>query len=195
MLVLPEIDDEVLVAFENGDFNRPYILGGLWSNRDKPPLEEGTLSSDKKKVDLRTWRSRSGHRITLDDKEGEEKLLIISKNKHRIIIDDKENVLNISTAKGVMASLSDEGKIELNTKKATIILDEMQNKVTIKSPGEILVEAATNLTLKSQGNLNLEAQGSLGIKAQGNLNLQASSALSLASNALVEIKGALIKLN
>jgi uncharacterized protein involved in type VI secretion and phage assembly len=194
MFVLPEIDDEVLVAFENGDFNRPYILGGLWNNTDKPPLPSNEAVSDGK-VNLRTWRSRSGHRITLDDTEGEEKLLIISKNEHQIIIDDKENVLNISTAKGVMASLSDEGKIELNTKKATIILDETQNKVTIESPGDILVEAATNLTLKSQGNLNLEAQGNLGIKAQGLLNLQASTTLSLAGQALVEIKGALIKLN
>ena len=200
MFVLPEIDDEVLVSFENGDFNRPYILGGLWNNTDKPPFEEGILSGDKKKVNLRTWRSRSGHRITMDDAEGkekleimsknqhritmddtagEEKLEIISKNEHRITMDDKENVVKIGTAKGVMASLSDKGKIELNTKNATIILDEMMNMVTIKSPGDILVEAAGNLDLK----------------AQGNLNLQASNTMSVIGNTLVEIKGALIKLN
>jgi phage baseplate assembly protein gpV len=194
LFVLPEIDDEVLVAFENGDFNRPYILGGLWNNTDKPPFEETTLSSDKKKVDLRTWKSRSGHRITLDDKEGEEKLVIISKNEHRITIDDKENVVKIGTAKGVMASLSDVGKIELNTKKATIILDETQNKITIESPGDILVAAAGNLDLNSKGNLNLKAQGNLNIEGAAT-NIKAMSAMNLAANALVEIKGALIKLN
>ena len=34
---LPEIDDEVLVAFEHGDMNKPYILGRLWNGQDKPP--------------------------------------------------------------------------------------------------------------------------------------------------------------
>ena len=123
--------------------------------------------------------SKNQHRITMDDTAGEEKLEIISKNEHRITMDDKENVVKIGTAKGVMASLSDKGKIELNTKNATIILDEMMNMVTIKSPGDILVEAAGNLDLK----------------AQGNLNLQASNTMSVRGNTLVEIKGALIKLN
>ena len=194
MFVLPEIDDEVLVSFENGDFNRPYILGGLWNNKDRPPFEKATLADDKKKVDLRTWRSRSGHRIIMDDKEGEEKLVIISKNEHRITIDDKENVLNISTAKGVMASLSDAGKIELNTKKATIILDETQNKVTINSPGDILVEAATNLNLSAKGNLGIKAEGNLKIEGT-TMNIRAMSAMTLAGIGLVEIKGGLIKLN
>jgi len=109
-------------------------------------------------------------------------------------MDDKENVLNISTAKGVMASLSDAGKIELNTKKATIILDETQNKVTINSPGDILVEAATNLNLSAKGNLGIKAEGNLKIEGT-TMNIRAMSAMTLAGIGLVEIKGGLIKLN
>jgi hypothetical protein len=39
--VLPEVNDEVLVAFEQGDINRPYILGMLWNGKDKPPSSAG----------------------------------------------------------------------------------------------------------------------------------------------------------
>jgi uncharacterized protein involved in type VI secretion and phage assembly len=34
---LPEKDDEVLVAFENGDIRRKAIIGGLWNGTDRPP--------------------------------------------------------------------------------------------------------------------------------------------------------------
>lgn len=59
---LPEINDEVLVAFEQGDVNRPYILGSLWNGRDAPP------QSGEAKVILRT---AGGHILTLDDTNGE----------------------------------------------------------------------------------------------------------------------------
>lgn len=63
---LPEVDDEVLVAFEHGNIERPYVIGSLWSSVDKPP----ELNSDGKN-NIKLYRSRSGHQITFsDDSEG-----------------------------------------------------------------------------------------------------------------------------
>jgi uncharacterized protein involved in type VI secretion and phage assembly len=45
---LPEVDDEVLVAFEQGDFNHPYIIGGLYNGKDAPPLAVGDVVSGGK---------------------------------------------------------------------------------------------------------------------------------------------------
>ena len=78
---MPEIDDEVLVAFEHGDFNHPYIVGYLWNGVDTPPesdLQNRVLvtpgghtlrfeDGGGKKVIL---KSSSGQTITLDDSEG-----------------------------------------------------------------------------------------------------------------------------
>ena len=64
---LPEIEDEVLVAFENGMIDRPYILGGLWNGVDKPP------ESNKEGVNRRLIKSYSGHTIVLDDTKDKEK--------------------------------------------------------------------------------------------------------------------------
>ena len=44
LLFLPEVNDEVLVGFEQGDINRPYVLGGLWNGQDTPPESAAQLS-------------------------------------------------------------------------------------------------------------------------------------------------------
>src|SRR5262245_51043021 len=46
----PEVEDEVLVAFEHGDPRRPYILGSLWSQKDEPPPDTGDKKANDKRV-------------------------------------------------------------------------------------------------------------------------------------------------
>jgi uncharacterized protein involved in type VI secretion and phage assembly len=59
---LPEVDDEVLVAFEHGDVRMPYVLGALWNGVDAPPRD----NSDGKN-NQRVIRSRSGHELVFND--------------------------------------------------------------------------------------------------------------------------------
>ena len=42
-MVLPEVNDEVLIGFEHGDIHHPYIVGFLWSNVDKPPMKNAQV--------------------------------------------------------------------------------------------------------------------------------------------------------
>ena len=80
---IPEPQDEVLVAFEQGDPRRPYILGALWSKTDVPPPHDGSQAENN----WRYVRSRSGHVLRFDDTDGAEKIEVIDKDeKHRIII-------------------------------------------------------------------------------------------------------------
>ncbi|MCV9961731.1 phage baseplate assembly protein V [Pararhizobium sp. BT-229] len=59
---LPEIDDEVLVAFERGDVRFPYVIGGLWSGQDPAPQNNGDGHND-----IRVIKTRKGHTLTFDD--------------------------------------------------------------------------------------------------------------------------------
>ena len=83
MVFLPEVDDEVLLAFENGDLNRPYVLGALWNGEDNPP----ETNSDGRN-NIRKIRSRSGHEIVFNDTSGTEKLEIKTNAGHQIVLDD-----------------------------------------------------------------------------------------------------------
>ena len=65
---LPEVNDEVLVAFEHGDPRFPYVLGALWNGKDAPPAE----NSDGKN-NIRVIHSRCGSKVQFDDTDGDEK--------------------------------------------------------------------------------------------------------------------------
>lgn len=96
-MTLPEINDEVLIAFEHGDPAMPYVLGGLWNNRDKPPVGDAVATAGDK-VNLRVWRSRSGHMLIFDDTDGKEKVTLRDKNANRIEIDSKSDALLVDVS-------------------------------------------------------------------------------------------------
>lgn len=140
LYLLPEVDDEVLVAFEHGLAEFPYVLGALWNGKDNPPE-----ANDDGKNNKRTLKSRSGHIIRLDDSEGEEKIEIIDKSeKNTIVISTKDNTLTI-TADADIVIQSSNGKLKMSA-----------NGVEIKSQAEVKIEASQNMDLKAGPQLNIK---------------------------------------
>jgi len=138
-LFLPEVGDEVLVAFEQGDRDRPYVIGMLWNGVDKPPL---TNSDGKNNV--RLIQSRSGHQITLDDTDGSEKIAITDKTgKNSIVWDAAENTITITAEKDIVLK-APSGKISLDAKE-----------LELKSSANTTAEATGTMTVKgSTVNIN-----------------------------------------
>ncbi|MCU0734770.1 MAG: phage baseplate assembly protein V [Methylotetracoccus sp.] len=137
---LPEVDDEVLVAFEHGIAEMPYVVGALWNGKDKPPEK-----NDDGENNLRTIKSRSGHIIRLNDKKGEEKIEIIdSTAKNKITISTKDNTISIEADADVTIK-SSKGKLVLQGKD-----------VEIKSQAAVKIEASGNMDLKSNAQLNIK---------------------------------------
>ena len=50
LYVLPEVDDEVLVGFEHGRPDAPFVLGALWNGKDKPPESNGDGKNDRRSL-------------------------------------------------------------------------------------------------------------------------------------------------
>jgi uncharacterized protein involved in type VI secretion and phage assembly len=143
---LPEVDDEVLVAFEQGDINCPYVIGGLWNNQ-APPQETNQDGQNN----IRTIQSRSGHQLTFNDnaESGQERVELRSNAGHEIILDD--------------ASGEEKVIIRDKTGNNTIEFDSTQNTITIESAmklkisaQQIEIEAGATMTIKANGTLTLE---------------------------------------
>jgi phage protein D len=145
MYWLPEVNDEVLVAFEQGDISRPIVLGGLWNGEDAPPIDKSTAVSNGTVVQ-RVLVTRTGHKITLSD--------------------ENPAFVRIETAGGhILVLHDDDGKIEITTSGNSILsLDDNGNKITLKGGGDLEIEAGLNASIKAGGNLEIEASGNLTIK-------------------------------
>lgn len=97
---MPEIDDEVLVAFEQGSVQNPYILGGLWNGQRKPP-NQGINNK------VRRLKTVSGHIVEFDDRPGQEAIRISTPAGNEITIEDLPPGITISTPGGNKITLED----------------------------------------------------------------------------------------
>lgn len=141
---LPEVNDEVLVAFEQGDIMRPYVIGALWNGQDKPP----DTNSDGKN-NLRFIKSRSGHLVRLDDTDGSEKIEIIDKGgNNSITIDTASNTITIKSDKDISLQ-AEQGTIKLTAQNIEMS-STAETKITAQggatldgSPGTTTIKGAT----------------------------------------------------
>jgi uncharacterized protein involved in type VI secretion and phage assembly len=165
---LPEVGDEVLVAFENGEVNKPFIIGALWNGKDTPPEK----NSDGKN-NIRVIKSRSGHIIQFSDKAGEENILLKSSKGHVLKIDDK----------------SGEESIQIIDKagKNKLIISTKDNKVSINSDKDIELSAPN-------GKLSISAKN-VEIKSSAQTKIEASSGMDIKASANMTIKGATVNIN
>lgn len=91
----PEVGDEVLVLFEHGDMRYPYVIGAVWNGQDKMPSERGSDADNN----VRLIKSRSGHKVILDDTPGSEKVTVIDKNGNTIELSSSGMVIKSQAIK------------------------------------------------------------------------------------------------
>ena len=152
---LPEVDDEVLVAFDHGDVRFPYVLGALWNGQDKGPDSNEDGENNRRQI-----KSRSGHVLKFDDKSGKEHFEIKSKSGHIVRLDDSAG----------------SEKVEVIDKSGSnsITIKSLDNSITVTCNGPLKMEALSiELTSKTgvkiSGNTNVEVTGSAMVKIQGGL--------------------------
>jgi uncharacterized protein involved in type VI secretion and phage assembly len=142
LYVLPEVEDEVLVAFEHGSVEFPFVLGSLWNGKDKPPGK-----NDDGKNNVRALKSRSGNTVALDDTDGKEKIEIVdAKGKQSIVLDVAANTITITAEKDVVIESKD-GVVKITGKKGIEI-------TAPDGPGKL--ESKKDLDVKSGGQVNVK---------------------------------------
>ncbi len=96
---LPEVGDEVIIGFDRGDVNFPFILGGLWNGTDTPPTQ---VALESTKVAARVIQSRTGHVITFEDKEDGGAITIKDKAGGTITLSAKDKSITIESKKDII---------------------------------------------------------------------------------------------
>lgn len=142
--ILPEIGDEVLVLFENGNMDHPIVTGALYSKKNPPPQSgrAGDYNGDNKN-NLKFIRTKAGHTLCFDDSADNEGIVLRDGDNRRFEIKSKEKRLEIADAAQNRITI-EESSITIHHKSG----DEIELKggtITIKSSGKIeLGEGAAN---------------------------------------------------
>jgi uncharacterized protein involved in type VI secretion and phage assembly len=146
---VPEVNDEVLIAFMRGEAHCPYVIGCLWNGVDKP-----MKNAFNKDNTTRMIQTKSGHQIILEDKKNAEKIIIADKSGKRTMTFDVKNKKFLIEAK--------EGDVEIHAEKK-IILDCEDLEIKTSKNGKLDIGA--NFDLKISGTGNMLADSVLNIKA------------------------------
>jgi phage protein D len=155
-MLLPEPDDEVLVAFEFGDIRRPYVIGGLSNPKDSKKVAIPKVTMGK--VEERGFFSRDGHKLVWMEDPTPDPTDAVPKQKTGMKIEDKEGKLTINldmkqpmgkkieiivngTAGGSKFTMDDMGAITLESSSPN-------GSINIKGM-DVTIEGTKSLTIKS----------------------------------------------
>jgi uncharacterized protein involved in type VI secretion and phage assembly len=125
---MPEIEDEVLVAFEQGQFEHPYIVGFLWNGVDRPP------ETDPK---LRVIVTPGGNELRFDDTEDEQLVTLRTPAGQRLELHDDGGVVVLRTTGDHRLTLSDDGKkvVLRSSKGLALTLDDDSTSIELSGGG------------------------------------------------------------
>jgi uncharacterized protein involved in type VI secretion and phage assembly len=139
----PEVNDEVLVGFEQGSLDSPYVLGGLYNGVDKPsPHDVPLIDPGAGKVNRRSLVSRSGNRLELLDVPGGPSgvRLATGDKKLEIRLDEQRGEIKLTVSGGVGGGSS----VLLSSSGITLDAGTGEVKVT---GGSVTVNGTTGVTV------------------------------------------------
>ncbi|MET1163153.1 MAG: phage baseplate assembly protein V [Pseudoxanthomonas sp.] len=137
LVLIPEVDDEVLVAFEREDLRFPYVLGALWNGKDKPPEDNGDGRNDK-----RLFKSRKGHYLLFDD--------------------GSKGVVEISLDDGKRLTFDDDGVVLRDNNGNQLKIDAASGAMEFSTSGRLTIKAAT-IEISATASMDVKASGKLAL--------------------------------
>ncbi len=180
----------MLVGFEQGDINFPYVLGGLWNGKNAPPSKNSDVIAGGK-VNQRVIRSRTGHVITLDDSDNAPSITIVDNTgKNKVFLDSKNNKLTVHL-EGDMLFEAPQGDVSIKGKtinvEATNALKVKGQTVDTQADTSMNVKAGTDMKISGT---NTELSGSAAAKVQGaTTDVIANAKLTLRSSGPTLVSG------
>lgn len=135
MVWVPQVGDEVVVAFEQGDLSYPVVLGGLWNGQDEAPLGDGLF--DDGSVTRSGFVSRKGHMLVFFDDDHDAGIaLVTADKKFRVALNATDGQLHVAF-------------------DGDLLMDGSGN-VEIKAGGGVKIEAGGSMDLKAGGNTTIK---------------------------------------
>lgn len=112
LVILPEVDSQVVVAFEGGDLHRPFIIGSTWS--DHLPLPDAPTPDN----DIRILRTRGDSRLEFDDAATGPTIRLSTRSGHQVVLDAGAAEVTVTHSNGSTIRLTAAGDAEITANSA-----------------------------------------------------------------------------
>ena len=118
---MPEVDDEVLVAFDQGHDGHPYVVGYCWSNADQPPYGAN--------IHKRGITTVLGHQLTFDDEPASPKITLKTPAGYQLLLDEQMGKVSITLPNGNEVTLDGAG-LTVNVATGSVAINAMSASIT-----------------------------------------------------------------
>ncbi len=179
---IPDVGDEVIVAFLGGQLEKAVIVGAVWSKSVKPPMENESGKNLTKMI-----KTKSGHELVFFDEEDKGKVTLKSSKGYLVEMDDEKEKLTIKDPDG-------KNKVELSTKDGKITV-EAEKKIELKSgDSSIIIDGTGNkITIKSN---TVEIKGlQVNVKGDTTVKVESGATMEIKAGAISQIKGNPVAIN
>lgn len=179
-VAVPNVGDLVLLAFDRGEVNQPLIIGRLYNDEDRPPLN---------RADEVIFR--------LPLAEPEDKTIKAALSNHQ----DESPARRVELEMPPKITLRlDDGSVTATAGKTELKLDQPggsggtvtvvagSTKITLDQDGDVTVEATGSMSLTARGDLTLEGR-SVAIKGQTSASLEAGTQATVKGNTTATVQG------
>ena len=199
---LPEIGDQVLVAFEEGIIERPYVIGCVQKSNDKFLTKSAHEKNQHKRIVTRHGSSIEFEDMA-DDKGGDgdgtkDKISVYTPDKaHSITLDNDKKLIEIMDK-------DKNAQIQMKTENGDILI-KAANKLTIKAGDNITITlngssdsgkvtiSCADFVIDSSGKVEMSATQKMAMKG-ASVTAESQGLLKLNANGAVQVQGTPIKI-
>ena len=192
---LPEVGDQVLLVFENGNIEKPYVIGCIPKDSSKLISASADEKNQKKMIE-----TKHGTKIEFfDNKEGDGEKdrfsITTAKDMHSVVIDNEKKTITVNDKEKKNMVTMDTGKGEFEIKadkkftlkvgtNITLTCDGSSGEVSLKAQ-KVTVDGATGIELKTNSTMKLSGT---------NIEESANAGMKLSSSATMKIEGTVINI-
>jgi uncharacterized protein involved in type VI secretion and phage assembly len=186
---LPEIGDQVLLAFENGNIEKPYVIGSVLKDRDRFLGQSVDKDNTVKRI-----VTRNGSELKFEDNregEGEKDRITLStaKSTHSLKLDNENGLIELTDKKG-------ENSVKIRTTDGTM---------TVKAKSRITIEVGDSIKLIMNGEtgavsldcneLNIKSSRKVSVMSDGMMKVSASQITEKASSMYQAESGGIVSIS
>lgn len=187
---IPEIDEEVLIGFEGGNAEKPYMLGSLYHGTAKAE------SWKTEKNDIKAIKTRSGHTIEFNDAKDAESITITDKSGNKIFLNTKDSSMHIHAPANMTFTadtidIKAKNALTMSSAESTIKIDAKEDIGMASSDATVKIEAKQEMKVSSKADVvTINAKKDVNLKGDTTVNLTSGTELNIKGGSKIKIESA-----